>query len=136
MLPLLLTENVQALKQGERGVQLLVLAQVFSLRFVFGRLGLHPGFRLFLGFCLLFFLRHVFLQAIADVMFQILFPQVFGFFVLFIIFVIGLILWGLFPGRFFGKDLFFWVLLGLNIAIYFTFLQRFLRAKRIIESRT
>lgn len=52
-----------------------------------------------------------------------------------IIFAVGLILWGFFPGPFFGKDLFFWVLVGLNIALYFTFLQRFFRAKRLIESR-
>lgn len=53
-----------------------------------------------------------------------------------VIYAIGLIVWGLFPGTFFGKDLFFWVLSGLNIALYFTFLQRFFRAKRLIESRT
>jgi len=52
-----------------------------------------------------------------------------------IFFSAGLILWGIFPGPFFGKDFFFWVLVGLNFALYFTFLQRFFRAKRIIESR-
>lgn len=52
-----------------------------------------------------------------------------------IIFAIGIILWGFFPGNFFGRDLFFWVLLGLNLAVYGTLLQRILRAKRFIESR-
>ena len=51
------------------------------------------------------------------------------------IYAIGLILWGFFPQLFFGRDLFFWMLVGLNIALYFTFLQRFFRAKRLIESR-
>ena len=51
------------------------------------------------------------------------------------IYAIGIILWGFFPGDFFGKDLFFWVLLGLDLAVYGTLLQRILRAKRFIESR-
>jgi len=51
------------------------------------------------------------------------------------IFAIGIILWGFFPGAFFGHDLFFWVLLGLDLAVYATLLQRVLRAKRFIESR-
>ena len=53
-----------------------------------------------------------------------------------LVFAIGIIFWGFFPGSFFGKDLFFWVLLGLNLAVYGTLIQRVLRAKRFIESRT
>ena len=53
-----------------------------------------------------------------------------------VIFVIGIILWGFFPGSFFGKDLLFWVLVGLNLAVYGTLVQRIFRAKRFIESRT
>lgn len=52
-----------------------------------------------------------------------------------IIFAIGIILWGFFPGSFFGRDIFFWVLAGLNLAVYGTIVQRILRAKRFIESR-
>ena len=52
-----------------------------------------------------------------------------------VIFVLGLILWGFFPQVFFGHDLFFWVLIGLNLAIYGTVIQRVLRAKRFINSR-
>ena len=53
-----------------------------------------------------------------------------------IIFAVGIILWGFFPGRFFGSDLFFWVLSALNLAVYGTVTQRVLRAKRFIELRT
>ena len=53
-----------------------------------------------------------------------------------IIYAVGLILWGFLPrALFWGKDLFFWTLAGLNVALYFTFVQRLLRARRIIESR-
>lgn len=52
-----------------------------------------------------------------------------------IIFTIGIILWGFFPGSFFGRDLFFWMLTGLNLAVYGTIVQRVLRAKRFIEAR-
>lgn len=52
-----------------------------------------------------------------------------------IIFVIGLILWGFFPQDFFGHDLFFWVLTGLNLAVYATVIQRVLRAGRLIRAR-
>jgi phosphatidylglycerophosphate synthase len=53
-----------------------------------------------------------------------------------LIFALGLIVWGLFPRvSLFGNDLFFWMLIGLNLALYGTFLQRVLRAKRLIESR-
>jgi phosphatidylglycerophosphate synthase len=51
-----------------------------------------------------------------------------------LIFVIGLILWGFVPQDFFGHDLFFWVLVGLNLAVYVTVIQRILRAKRFINS--
>jgi len=53
-----------------------------------------------------------------------------------LIFVIGLILWGFFPQTFWGRDLFFWILVGLNLAIYGTVVQRVLRAKRLINSRS
>ena len=53
-----------------------------------------------------------------------------------LVFAAGMILWGFFPGPFLGKDIFFWFLVVLTIAVYFTILQRFLRAKRLIESRT
>ena len=53
-----------------------------------------------------------------------------------ITFAVGLILWGWFPAAsFLGKDIFFWILTGLNIAVYGTLIQRVLRAKRIIEAR-
>ncbi len=51
------------------------------------------------------------------------------------IFAIGIILWGFFPGIFVGHDLFFWILLGLDLAVYGTLVQRVLRAKRFIEAR-
>ena len=53
-----------------------------------------------------------------------------------IIFAVGVILWGFFPKLFWGRDLFFWVLVGLNLAVYGTLVQRIFRAKRFIESRT
>lgn len=53
-----------------------------------------------------------------------------------VIFVGGLILWGAFPKSYFGHDLFYWTLIGLNLLLYFGLLQRFLRAKKIIESRS
>ena len=53
-----------------------------------------------------------------------------------VVFVIGLLLWGFFPGvRFLGRDLFFWILTLLTVAIYATIIQRVLRAKRLIQSR-
>ncbi len=52
-----------------------------------------------------------------------------------VIFAIGIILWGLFPVVILGGDIFFWVLIGLNLAIYATVVQRMLRAKRFIELR-
>jgi phosphatidylglycerophosphate synthase len=52
-----------------------------------------------------------------------------------IVFAVGVILWGFFPQVFFGYDLFFWVLAGLNLAIYGTVIQRIFRAKRLINSR-
>ncbi|OGW86633.1 MAG: hypothetical protein A3C35_07525 [Omnitrophica bacterium RIFCSPHIGHO2_02_FULL_46_11] len=53
-----------------------------------------------------------------------------------LIFAVGVILWGIFPNfSLAGKDIFFWVLLGLDLAVYGTVLQRLLRAKRFIESR-
>lgn len=53
-----------------------------------------------------------------------------------VVFAIGVILWGFFPGSFFGKDLLFWVLVGLNLAVYGTLVQRLFRAKSFIEART
>ncbi len=52
-----------------------------------------------------------------------------------IIFVGGIILWGVFPGKYFGQDAFFWTLVLLNILLYLGLAQRMARAKRIIESR-
>ena len=52
-----------------------------------------------------------------------------------IIFAIGTILWGFFPGQIFGADLFFWMMVFLNLAVYGTVFQRILRARRFIESR-
>ena len=52
------------------------------------------------------------------------------------IFTIGIILWGFFPQLFWGKSLFFWVIIVLTLAVYGTVLQRMLRAKRLIESRS
>ena len=52
------------------------------------------------------------------------------------IFAVGVILWGIFPNLYLGgKDIFFWILLGLDLAVYGTVLQRLFRAKRLIESR-
>lgn len=53
-----------------------------------------------------------------------------------VIFVTGVILWGVFPGLHFGHDLFYWTLIVLNGLLYFGLMQRFFRAKRIIESRS
>jgi len=53
-----------------------------------------------------------------------------------VIFVFGLLVWGLFPLlKVFGKDVLFWTLLGLSIAVYGSFFQRVLRARRLIQSR-
>jgi len=52
-----------------------------------------------------------------------------------VIYAIGIILWGFFPGTFWGHDLLFWFLLGLDLAVYGTLIQRMLRAKRLISSR-
>jgi len=52
-----------------------------------------------------------------------------------VFFVAGLILWGIFPGRFAGQDLFFWTLVGLNLAVFATVMQRLWRAKRLMEQR-
>lgn len=53
-----------------------------------------------------------------------------------VLFIAGLILWGLFPAaRIFGKDIFFWTLAALNLAVYGTLVQRILRARRFITLR-
>ena len=52
-----------------------------------------------------------------------------------IIFAVGMILLGFFPGLYFGFDVYFWMTLLLNLAVYGTVIQRILRAKRFIESR-
>ena len=52
-----------------------------------------------------------------------------------IIFAVGIILWGIFPILILGKDIFFWTLVGLNLAVYGTLFQRILRAKDLINSR-
>ena len=53
-----------------------------------------------------------------------------------VVFILGFFISEFFHIRIAGHDLFFWVLIGLNIAIYFTVIQRVLRAKRLIESRS
>src|SRR3989338_159893 len=52
-----------------------------------------------------------------------------------IIFIMGVILWGIFPGQHGGHDILFWVFVRLNLAIYYTFIQRLFRAKKIIQAR-
>lgn len=52
-----------------------------------------------------------------------------------IIFALGVIAWGFFPNLIFGFDLYFWMILFLNLAVFGTVLQRILRAKKFIESR-
>lgn len=52
------------------------------------------------------------------------------------IFAFGIILWGIFPQEFFGHNLFFWTLVILNLLVYFTLIQRFLRARRLIQLRS
>lgn len=53
-----------------------------------------------------------------------------------VLFVLGMILWGIFPQKFFGHDLFFWTLVILNVLVYATLLQRFLRARHLINLRS
>ena len=52
-----------------------------------------------------------------------------------LIFAIGVILWGFFPKLIGGHDIFFWTLVALNLGVYFTLIQRVMRAKRLIEER-
>lgn len=52
-----------------------------------------------------------------------------------IIFILGFFISEFFQITIVGQTLFFWVLIGLNFAIYFTVIQRIFRAKRLIESR-
>jgi len=52
-----------------------------------------------------------------------------------ILFTFGVILWGVFPGNYGGHDLFFWTLILLNVLMFSGLVQRFLRAKRLIERR-
>lgn len=53
-----------------------------------------------------------------------------------IIFATGMIAWGFFPVMIFGHNLFFWMICFLNIAVFTTVIQRILRAKGIIETRS
>jgi len=53
-----------------------------------------------------------------------------------VLFTGGIIVWGFFPGQYGGHDLFYWTLALLTILIYVGLIQRFFRAKRIIESRS
>lgn len=52
-----------------------------------------------------------------------------------VIFAIGVIVWGFFPNLIFGHNLYFWMLVFLNLAVYGTVIQRILRAKKLIELR-
>jgi len=52
-----------------------------------------------------------------------------------IIFAVGVIIWGFFPGTIFGFDIYFWMMLFLNLAVFGTVIQRILRAKKFIELR-
>lgn len=52
-----------------------------------------------------------------------------------IIFILGVILWGMFPGKFFGHDILFWTICVLNIGVYYTVVQRVLRARKLILER-
>ena len=53
-----------------------------------------------------------------------------------VIFIGGVILWGIFPGQYFGHDLFYWTLIILSCLLGLGLIQRFRRAKRIIQSRS
>lgn len=53
-----------------------------------------------------------------------------------LVFVVGIIGWGFFPGMILGHDLYFWMICFLNVAVFATVIQRILRAKRIIETRS
>ncbi len=52
-----------------------------------------------------------------------------------IVFILGFFISEFFQITIAGQTLFFWTLIGLNFAIYFTVIQRIFRAKRLIESR-
>lgn len=53
-----------------------------------------------------------------------------------VIFTFGMILWGCFPGKYAGQDVFYWTLIVLNVLLYASLIQRLFRAKRIIEARS
>lgn len=52
-----------------------------------------------------------------------------------LIFTSGLFLWGIFPGTYGGKDIFFFTLVILDILVFVSLFQRIIRAKRIIQER-
>lgn len=52
-----------------------------------------------------------------------------------LLFVTGLFLSQVIPGKFFGQDIFFWTLVLIAAGTHFTAVQRILRAKTIIEER-
>ncbi len=52
-----------------------------------------------------------------------------------LVFAIGIVLWGFFPRLFWGHDLFFWTLGALNLCVYYTLVQRIIRASRLIRER-
>lgn len=52
-----------------------------------------------------------------------------------VIFILGFFISEFFQIQIAGHGFFFWVLIGLNVAIYYTVVQRIVRAKRLIESR-
>jgi len=53
-----------------------------------------------------------------------------------VIFALGCIVWGIFPGEYGGRTVFFWMLVFLNIAVYIGLTQRFFRARKYIEQRS
>ena len=53
-----------------------------------------------------------------------------------VLFVAGLAAGELLPWRPLGRDLFWWMLAALNVLVYATFVQRVLRARRLIAARS
>ena len=52
-----------------------------------------------------------------------------------IVFAIGVIIWGFYPRLILGFDIYFWMMVFLNLAVFGTVIQRILRAKKLIELR-
>jgi len=53
-----------------------------------------------------------------------------------VVFILGFFISEFFHIQIAGHSFFFWVLIGLNVAIYYTVVQRIVRAKRLIEERS